>query len=206
MTDSPILFSGAMVRAILYGTKTQTRRVITPPDHLRYTGELVNYYGDHRLGMAFEGTTLVHPIRFAIGDRLYVRETVIRQETDQGVGFQTYAADGSDVEPLTRWYHERKSIPSIHMPRWASRLTLTVTDVRVEKVQDISEADAIAEGCPGFNSSGDFTDDESPQEAFRDLWDSINAKRGHGWGANPWVVAITFEAHHGNIDRMGESA
>lgn len=99
--------------------------------------------------------------------------------------------------------------PSIHMPRWASRLTLTVTDVRVERLQDISEADAIAEGCPvstmpgtighplcpvGFNEMG------TPIYWFRELWNSINGP--DAWDANPWVVALTFDVARRNIDAV----
>lgn len=90
-----------------------------------------------------------------------------------------------------------------NQPRWASRITLNVTDVRVQRVQDISEADAISEGItddwpPEFDS----TDDKAPyREAFRHLWDSINEARGYGWAANPWVAAYTFTAEMRNIDQ-----
>lgn len=112
------------------------------------------------------------------------------------------------------------------MPRWASRLTLTVTDVRVQRVQEISEGDAMAEGILhenviiGADGAGgthreisadrywngteedEHEGDEYASEAFANLWDSLNAQRGFGWDANPWVIAVTFEAHRCNIDKM----
>ncbi|SFI36241.1 hypothetical protein [Albimonas pacifica] len=95
------------------------------------------------------------------------------------------------------------------MPRWASRLTLTVTDVRVQRVQEITDADAVAEGVQG-RAGADIDIDGfwwpgSPVALFRTLWDSLNAKRGLGWEANPWVAALTFEVHRSNIDQMPES-
>ena len=87
------------------------------------------------------------------------------------------------------------------MPRWASRLTLTVTDVRVQRVQDISEGDIAAEGIArGF--SGGPHGEEGLYEDFADLWDSLNAPRGYGWDANPWVAAYTFTVQRQNIDQM----
>jgi hypothetical protein len=86
--------------------------------------------------------------------------------------------------------------PSLFMPRWASRLTLLVTDVRVERLQDISEADAIAEGWP--NEPGAALRDAYPIGWYANLWNSLH---GHdAWDANPWVVAVTFAAQRGNID------
>ncbi|MBN9272841.1 MAG: hypothetical protein J0J15_21885, partial [Mesorhizobium sp.] len=100
--------------------------------------------------------------------------------------------------------------PSIHLPRWASRLTLTVTDVRVQRLQDISEEDAQAEGCIKLKVTGraaEFTGSQylglhwpSCRAWYRDLWDSLNVARGFGWDANPWVVAVTFAVAHRNID------
>jgi hypothetical protein len=81
--------------------------------------------------------------------------------------------------------------PSIHMPRWASRLTLAVTSVRVERVQEITEADARAEGIEPQRS--DYSGEDSNSLQFRDLWDSINAARGYGWAVNPWVWVVEFE-------------
>lgn len=106
-----------------------------------------------------------------------------------------------NTPPFTLW----KS--PLFMPRWASRLTLEVTDVRVQRVQEISEEDAVAEGlppyeygtCPYVPTSGEKT---AATHRFRELWDSLNAKRGYGWDENPWVVAVTFRPHHCNIDQM----
>jgi len=81
----------------------------------------------------------------------------------------------------------------IHMPRWASRILLEVTDVRVERVQEIGEADAECEGV-GWDCCGEGENDpRTPREAFCGLWDSINAKRGYSWKSNPWIWAITFK-------------
>ncbi len=100
-----------------------------------------------------------------------------------------------------------KNVPSIHMPRWASRLTLRVTDVRVQRVQDISQEDAISEGLEwvdrtwgvkGFAPSWCAV----PKESFKVLWDSLNAKRGYGWDINPWVAVLTFEVEKRNIDNV----
>lgn len=105
-----------------------------------------------------------------------------------GIAFRATDDDEMTIPP--RWR------PGIHMPRWASRLTLHVTDVRVQRLQDISEDDAQAEGCPCQSD-----DDLCGMEAagwFRDLWDSLNAERAP-WSSNPWVVAVTFRPVLGNI-------
>lgn len=118
---------------------------------------------------------------------------------------------------LHDWWQRQKRRSCIHMPRYWSRITLTVSDVRVQRVQDISETDAVAEGLSPYGGGdvdalgqwhrlydtmvgdpgGDFA-----IPVFRDLWNSINEKRGFGWDANPWVIALTFEVHKHNIDRM----
>jgi hypothetical protein len=198
MSDRPILFSGPMVRAILDGSKTQTRRVVTPQPSCDTLHMLNNIErnphrwwpvsaDDYTTGKGVECPYGVP------GDRLWVRET---WASSYGAGCwgTLFKADGAYVQgkrkhengphfnadnlPPVRWR------PSIHMPRWASRLTLAVTDVRVERVQDITEADAVAEG---FGSKG------YPKLAFCNTWDSLNAERGYGWDSNPWVWAITFK-------------
>lgn len=227
MTDRPILFSAPMVRAIIReieqpGTgKTESRRVILPQpvSHMlgfwRWEGRVPG--GEAFIQSSEEGlahSLLVHAVRYEIGDRLYVREAWRTESrayddlapSDMG-GEETviYEAD-SDWKANKTVGRLRQGM---HMPRWASRLTLTVTDVRVQRLQEITEADAIAEGCPvstvpgtighplcqlGFNEMG------TPIFWFRKLWNGLNAARGHGWDVNPWVVAVTFTVEHSNID------
>jgi len=142
--------------------------------------------------------------RWWVGDHAWVRESGWQpkepSERDLREGADTWPRYAYDAdEPLGVCYSEWgwKHRPSIHMPRWASRLTLELTDVRVERVQDISEDDAIAEGIEVVNRlvvrPDTRTIEQSPRAAFSGLWDSINAKRGYGWDANPWVWALTFK-------------
>lgn len=225
MTDRPIIFSAPMVRAMLEGRKTQTRRNLSIKGHRGFfqfmQSDTKGYdwtfrRADH-VWEDYSHSMLLSKLPYAIGDRLYVRESVVRQETDQGVGFQTYAADGSQAWPLTQWYHKRNAIPSIHMPRWASRLTLTVTDVRVQRLQDISEADAKAEGVgvprthdldggpiEGVESVFDGTFCADHRDAMQHAWQTLH---GPGeWAANRWVVAVSFTVQRGNIDQIGGAA
>ncbi len=152
------------------------------------------------------------------GDRLWVREAWRLAEmdgTDDGEvcdGKIAYRADGAlmgmqldyswALDHVDVSHPEPKWRPSIHMPRWASRLTLEVTDVRVERVQDITPKDALAEGinidnldCVDdlcFGGRGCPNCESQAPEMFEELWDSINAKRGFGWDVNPWVWCISF--------------
>lgn len=213
MADSPIIFSAPMVRALIDGRKTQTRRLIksrgvSPEfcggrhddknDPSNWGWEDMENGGWITLDQFAKYTF----VPYTPGDRLYVRESLKRQDTDQGVGYMTYAADGAKVWPLTEWRHQRHSIPSIHMPREFSRLTLTVTDVRVQRLQDISEEDAVAEGCDAAlaltmqRANGGFPG--NPRAAFQDLWNSLHGP--DAWDANPWVAASTFTVQRGNID------
>lgn len=183
MKERPILFNGEMVRAVLAGQKTQTRRI--PSKTQQYA--LFCPYG--------------HP-----GDRLWVRETFCTFEQSngsQGVAYRADTEDGwySPCETLTGGYPSHCSChpgcegctagrwkptwrPSIHMPRWASRITLEITDVHVERVQDISEEDVQAEG---------FSDRPASKNKFRIAWDLLYWKRGLGWDVNPWVWVVTFK-------------
>lgn len=213
MTERPILFSGPMVRAILEGRKSQTRRVLKNPEYYGCpTGDCPHQYG-HECDAAMQVHALPD-VRIKVGDTLWVRESwycddyrVQRgpylqpddMDLDQARadGILIYAAD--KLHP----YEQEQPIwkPSIHMPRWASRITLKVTDVRVERLQDISEADAIAEGIvryePTLEDAAEYAATEgqmienNPRQAFRDLWTSINGQAS--WDANPWVVAYSFE-------------
>lgn len=215
MADRPILFSAPMVRAILReiaapGTgKTQTRRLLNvdPAWHLdqrrRAAAEAGHYwFTDH---LDEPGCYHVEP-RYRVGDRLWVAEEVrfCRQMDKIAPGSlsryepRVYTADGMVYEPACMMIEPGKRRPPMFMSRWASRLTLHVTEVRVQRLQDISEDDAVAEGCRGFVSA-DGEDGTSPREEFHDLWDSLNAERAP-WAGNPWVVAVTFRPVLGNID------
>lgn len=172
MTDRPILFSAPMARALLAGTKTQTRRVL----EAFTSGMHVDRVGPTGWQFTGDGGLPRMPIRlkFAVGDRLWVRESLQRFRSSEK-GTAQYVADitgvphrrvvEGDLNGRAHWQWNRASLPSIHMPRWASRLTLTVTEVRVQRLQEISEEDAIAEGlesqqggglgpCPGFKWAG----------------------------------------------------
>lgn len=167
MKEKPIIFSTEMVRAILDGRKTQTRRVIK------------DKYIKSRWHDA-EGEHILAVCPYEAGDRLWVRETWV--PSFHGLDC-LYKADEASNElfPVNKWK------PSIHMPRWASRINLKITEVRAERINDISTEDCMAEGL----------EQRIPYEGFRyrfrRLWDSINAKRGYSWESNPWVWVIEFK-------------
>ena len=216
MTERPILFSGPMVRAILEGRKTQTRRVVKPqPDAgARITPIDSEWLLERWQKQDREFTNFGRAARVQCpygkpGGRLWVRETLCRPDGDPWL----YSADRQpvmvsreDETAMLVWAHhkEQDSCSSIFMPRWASRLTLEITDVRVERLRDITEEDAIAEGIipkPGgvFEGSRDtsrkgltlITPWLTAREAFSDIWDKINGKK-HPWASNPWVWVIEF--------------
>lgn len=198
--ERPILFSGEMVRAILDGRKTQTRRAVKPRQDWfvdeRENGQRWPFFQPY---VYAEPEPIEVPCPYGNpGDRLWVKEThaivpstAYAVSTDDGVSqiphrrspnsdhWVVYREGWSRCTP-GRWR------PSIHMPRWASRVLLEVTAVRVERVQEISHADALAEGIEASPVS-------TPAEAFKDLWNSINGKRGFGWEANPWVWVVEFK-------------
>ena len=199
--ERPILFSGEMVRAILDGRKTMTRRVVKPQPSSIHSNEPYWHIGGYR-AWEYRGVTDVlrmgtgNPIHCPYGDpadRLWVREA---HHIDDD-GHVTYRAQptGWVEEPGKLWR------PSIHMPRSAPRITLEITDVRVEQVQEITEADAAAEGVrdprcfmepvPVYYG-GDFSDAKTHRDMFAHLWDRINSGCGFGWSANPWVWVVSF--------------
>ena len=208
MKERPILFSGPMVRAILSGAKTQTRRVVKPaPDADQV---LSMRTGSTGFRFAFDiadfcRTTDGRRLRWEIpygqpGDRLWVREAFMpcpleNPTTGPSRWNIAYASDAEQVErqapagynPML--YNYERWTPSIHMPRWASRITLEITGVRVERLQAISEADARAEGAIGAvdNSIGN---NWCARQAFSALWESINGPGS--WDANPWVWVVSF--------------
>lgn len=193
MTERPIRFSAPMVRAILEGRKTQTRRVIkitgvsgkkvsiTSPDERLIELESGEFQAGVFHYLSTGGLSGPYRLPWKRGDTLWVKETFA---TD-GVVVRYAATD--DIHEL------RKKKPSIFMPRWASRITLKVTDVRVQRLQEISNTDAIAEGCgvTWSNPHPEKTREPFPCLVFRDLWASIHTMAS--WEANPWVAAITFE-------------
>lgn len=216
MTDRPILFHDWEILALLGGRKTQTRRVIKPHRHASlFDGS----WADSYVLDPGNAEWREREIKFRVGDRLWVKETFI---AGHGVGGYADGVDpdadpnGETVDIIYRSDFTGSAGPwssPIFMPRWASRLTLVVTDVRVQRLQEISEEDAKAEGAYLGRAPNSvlWTFDGKrgraiPQDAFRDLWGSLNAKRGYGWDTNPWVCALTFEVHRSNIDAMKEAA
>ena len=185
----PILFSGEMVRAILDGRKTQTRRVIKPqPDFV------ANYYETGKKRTAWSGGSsdpkLLKCPYGQPGDLLWVRETfgVITQPLT-GEKSAIYKATHKPEFPNEQLgFDGSKWRPSIFMPRWASRITLRVVGVRVEMLWDMTVSKMIAEGVAEIENN-----DKHPLTPFITLWDSINADRGHAWYTNPWVWVVEFE-------------
>jgi len=191
--EKPILMSAPMVRAILDGRKTMTRRVIKPQptecglDWVTACGGDFSAWQDAGLTLD-EHSEAGGPCQRVCpygrpGDRLWVRECFAKT----GAGF-VYKSDNKIDQPywsILRWR------PSIHMPHRASRITLEIVSVRVERVQEITEDDAKVEGGPrGYELYQ--SQNRDCREWFRKLWDSISAKRGYGWGKNPFVWVIEF--------------
>mgnify|MGYP003442140420 CR=1 FL=1 len=218
MADRPIIFSGPMVQALLAGRKSQTRRVLKPQPDFR--GGVGDYHDAEEWGWEDEDGYHVSvldicPNGFRVGDRLWVREAFIGPYAyevneypprDWGNKAIWFPADGPVPEKHAGQFWHRAR-PSIHMPRWASRLTLTVTDVRVQRLQDISEADAVAEGCDAVLAltikRPNGAHPGNPRECYCDLWNSLHGPGA--WDANPWVVAVTFTVQRGNIDQIGDA-
>lgn len=199
----PILFNGEMVRAILEGRKTVTRRVIKGADESMYAGMCGLGPGlfDRNTGLR------VKEPYYRLGDILYVRETWNGDWCDHYI----YRADGGNAK-TAGYSQEPKWKPSIHMPKKAARIWLKVTDVRVERLQDISVPDMIKEGVRAFgcepclelnerckpqtSEDGFCGAEDQAEDMFSDLWDSTTKKfdlAKYGWDANPWVWVIEFE-------------
>lgn len=184
MKERPIIFSAQMVRAILAGAKSQTRR----PMRTQPVAD-GKWAGGWKFGSGLKTVSIVSPLiadacpHGQPGDRLWVREAFIRvdRRTD-GWGLDVYAAD---YAPDDRPKHHWKS--PIHMRRTASRITLEITGVRVERLQDISEADAQAEGC---GETVNYEAGRTYAAEYRELWDQING--ACAWDANPWVWVLEF--------------
>lgn len=194
--DRPILFSSPMVRAILAGTKTQTRRVAKidadcVEAHEELPGEFAPWKNGERL------PTIVSPYG-AAGDRLWVRENGWLRLGSSG-SFDPYYYDASIDAEMAAWLKEKshafRRTPSIHMLRASSRITLTIADVRVERLQAISPDDAAAEGWPGPDADNSIAS-SYPIGWYARLWDQINGRRAP-WNSDPWVWVIEFTVDKG---------
>lgn len=217
----PILFSTPMVRALREGEKTQTRRILKP--------QFVADLDDFKISRALQ------TVRGAYGDVLWVREawrvdasfdhlSPRRIETaclfnGYKKGWAPIAYDAGGYSPswgTNGWCEMGRRRASMHMPRWASRLTLEVTGVKIERLQDISEADAKAEGIEyaglvdraavglwcSIRKLAEFQDTRWPVSGYAALWEHING--AGSWEANPWVVAVIFKVHRMNVDAFLE--
>lgn len=189
MRERPILFSGEMVRAILEDRKWQTRRVVKPQpedeDALWPNGSSHVEWHDFADDPLYYASCGWCPYG-AAGDRLWVRETW--QEIPDDGGTYVYRATDPDWETTDEWTWK----PSLFMPRAASRITLSVACVQVQRLQDITTQEIIAEGVDLSPVAPDHKPDA--RRLFRMLWDSINENRpGCAWSCNPWVWAITFK-------------
>jgi hypothetical protein len=211
MNEHPIIFSTPMVQAILSGIKTQTRRVVKPqpPEIWNNCQKLFNPDGSH-LGWSFFNSkdpdfhgSLKRKREFPygrIGEQLWVRESFNNDWCDHAI----YKANGGSAKEAG-YKHEPRWKPSIHMPRKLSRIILEITDIRVERVQDITDEDAKAEGVTDLitelrapthrtlKKNGTEWALTNLQNEYAYLWDKINGKRGFGWEKNCWVWVIEFK-------------
>lgn len=235
MPDRVISFKGSMIRAILSGHKTVTRRVLPVPDG----SPDVTRYGWSRdeardrlagASVQFRDGTLQR-LPFWAGDRVAVREAVRAEADDRAFSRVRYLADDAFLpiaqtqEAADRWlelFHYRKApknrlkglghdVPPMHAPLWTSRLTLEVTDVRVERLHEITDEQAIREGATSIRRPWGLRhgvegavphEHPSARLAFRDLWDQINGWTARRWSLNPLVIAIEFKALPINIANL----
>ena len=228
--ERPIIFSGEMVKAMLDGKKTMTRRVVKSGfiNHYKHAHiirqstdkkrEGKAYFYDTPVGSMVLSSQLANNHYGKVGDRLWVREThhvvggiadyeieEIKQGLQDVKNFVSYKADGYGNPCDGGW------TTPMFMPRWASRILLEIIDIRVERLQDISEADALKEGIRNYNfemedspdtyvgythlqkDDGKSTLYKTPAIAFERLWDTLNAKKGYPWSSNPWVWVVEFK-------------
>lgn len=206
--EKPILFSGPMVKAIIEGRKTMTRRLPKwkfNPEYPGVTAASIDRV-EIRDGIAYawgetwrgDGIVIAEaPVPYEPGMRLWVRETFA--ECAKAGGHIIYKADCEGIGTCHVSGGQWK--PSIFMPRWASRITLEVTEVRVERLQDISEADAMAEGVSwqDYKKHGSEPAYTDYLYAFRVAWDQINGTRAsRDWESNPWVWVVAFKVVENN--------
>lgn len=218
MTDRPILFSAPMVLAILDGQKTQTRRVMKPQPHFYDPAEGFPLGADRRTSVSWKENHVEPDTLRAMSpyggatDRLWVRETcrAEERESDHLDGVRYFADDywrpiENTAEAANKWldlFHYGKhgpaegslagaSVPSIHMPRWASRILLEIESIRVERLNDCSEADALAEGSQHPSLVPIVGAGWSSRDMYARLWEHING--AGSWAANPWVWVVEFK-------------
>ena len=195
MAERGILFSAPMIRALLDGRKTQTRRLafVRPRQ----------WSNPHRYGHETGEQRKSPWCKRQPGDRLYVRESLRLNESDELM----YSADGQRVhfESIPEDFRpSMRGIPNFYMPRWAARLALIVTEKRRERLQDISAEDCIAEGCEieGMSQNRETGEWEPADDywlPFADMWDSIHGSGA--WDGNPEVVALTFTVQRAAPER-----
>jgi hypothetical protein len=215
--EKPIIFSGPMVKAILNGTKSQTRRVIKPQPRLAKDGnyDWLNKMGGWQGAVGPNGgqNSMVSSSPYKVGMRLWVRETwAIADIYDKDSGNQgqmpfelSYGTRGISIwyraggEKAYKFATRGRWRPSIFMPRAASRITLEITDVRVGQINRISLEDIEAEGTPEGLAQSQRNDGYARYLDFKVLWNSINEKRGFGWDKQPWVWVISFKRVKGPV-------
>jgi len=228
MADKPIIFSAPMILALLEGRKMQTRRVMKPKwragANESFSGWRAERVGPNHwqlVGGMGLGANITTP--YAPGDRLWVRETWRPHYLGDGIWDLdiSYAADGELRRILDGEFGDkdwnwpkaadRGNVSPLFMPRWASRITLTVTDVSVQRLRDMSDRDAIAEGIDHIETMDEIgwknyapnwpnLTFERPLPSFATLWNSIHGPEQ--FAENPWVAAYTFTVQSGNIDQL----
>lgn len=202
--ERPIIFGSPMIRALLDDKKTQTRRIVKPqPIKQHHIGYLSRGAGVWKAGyyvLTHYASTVSGPLACPYGqpgDRLWVRETHalrldvnVKSDPEKAKQYCLYRADeaGNPADEMNWHDYGGKWRSPIFMPREVSRITLEVVSVRVERLQEISEADARTEGV----CESHLDDGVSARPSFGRGWDSINARRGFGWNKNPWVFVVEF--------------
>jgi hypothetical protein len=208
MKPKPILFSSPMVKALLDWRKTQTRRILKPQPFIDASGNFCSprqqqdghdCWGQGTDSKPYLRDYIKRRVRFAVGDLLWVRESwaPIPDALSECTGPDDLYFAASVDEAMwatTTWR------PSIHLPRWASRLTLEVTEVRVQRLQGISRDDVLAEGITERDGAPLADVHCGWHEPYAALWERINGKGS--WHANPWIVAVTFKVHKANVDEI----